>query len=79
MTVSSAIIKWLKSFNPTEYWKMGKIDTDIQSAEVETYSVMKEPVRNIKSYISGRKIITDHYMIQARLALHFEKDLQDPW
>lgn len=77
MTVSEAVIKWLKSFNPAEYWKMGKIDTDIQSAEVETYSVMKEPVRNIKSYISGRKIITDHYMIQARLASQTNTDRID--
>ena len=77
MTVSSAIIKWLKSFNPAEYWKMGKIDTDIQSAEVETYSVVKEPVRNVKSYISGRKIITDHYMIQARLASQTNTDCMD--
>ena len=77
MTVSEAVIKWLKSFNPAEYWKMGKIDTDIQSAEVETYSVVKEPVRNIKSYISGRKIITDHYMIQARLASQTNTDRID--
>ena len=77
MTVSEAVIKWLKSFNPAEYWKMGKIDTDIQSAEVETYSVMKEPIRNIKSYISGRKIITDHYMIQARLASQTNTDRID--
>lgn len=77
MTVSSAIIKWLKTFDPEEYWKMWKIDTDIQSAEVETYSVMKEPVRNIKSYISGRKIITDHYMIQARLASQTNTDRID--
>ena len=77
MTVSEAVIKWLKSFNPAEYWKMGKIDTDIQSAEVETYSVVKEPVRNVKSYISGRKIITDHYMVQARLASQTNTDRID--
>lgn len=77
MTVSEAVIKWLKTFDPEEYWKMGKIDTDIQSAEVETYSVMKEPVRNVKSYISGRKIITDHYMIQARLASQTNTDRID--
>ena len=77
MTISEAIIKWLKLFDPAEYWKMGKIDTDIQSAEVETYSVVKEPVRNVKSYISGRKIITDHYMIQARLASQTNTDRID--
>ena len=68
MTVSESVIKWLKTFNPKEYWKMKRIDTDVQSAEVESYSLVKEPVRNIKEYISGRKVITDHYTIQARLA-----------
>lgn len=67
MTISESIIKWLKTFNPTEYWKMKKVDTDLQSTEVETYSVVKEPVRNIKTYVSGRQEITDHYLIQARL------------
>lgn len=77
MTVSEAVIKWLKTFDPAEYWKMNKIDTDIQSAEVETYSVVKEPVRNIKSYLSGKKIYTDHYMIQARLSSQTNTDRMD--
>lgn len=77
MTVSGAVIKWLKTFSPTEYRKMKKIDTDIQSPEVETYSVVKEPVRNIKSYVSGKKIITDHYLIQARLASQTDTDRID--
>ena len=34
MTVSEAVIKWLKSFDPEEYRKMKQIDTDIQSAKV---------------------------------------------
>ena len=49
MTVSQAIIKWLKEFDPAEYWRMQKIDTDIQSAEVDSYSLVKEPVQNVKS------------------------------
>lgn len=68
MTVSEAIIKWLKTFDPEEYWRMKQVDTDIQSAKVDSYSLVKEPVRNVKNYISGRKAITDHYMIQARLS-----------
>ena len=68
MTVSEAVIKWLKKFNPADYWKMKKIDTDIQPAEVESYSVVKEPVRNVKKYLSGKQVITDHYTLQARLA-----------
>lgn len=67
MTVSESIIKWLKSFDPAEYWKMKKIDTDIQSAKADSYTLIKEPVQNVKSYVSGRKVYTDHYMIMARL------------
>lgn len=67
MTVSEAVIKWLKTFNPEEYWKINHIDTGIQSAKVDTYALVKEPVQNVKAYMSGRKVYTDHYMIQARL------------
>lgn len=68
MTVAEAIIKWLKTFEPSEYWKMKWIDTDMQSAEVDSYSLVKEPVQNVKSYMSGKKVYTNHYTIQARLA-----------
>lgn len=68
MTVSEAIIDWLKRFEPDDYWKMQKIDTDIQGAKVQTYSLVKEPVQNVKTYISGKKVYTDHYTIQARLS-----------
>lgn len=66
MTVSSAIIKWLKTFNSEEYWRIKRIDTDLMHGDVD-YALVKEPVRNVKSYLSGKKIITDHYMIVARL------------
>lgn len=68
MTVSEAVIEWLKGFNSDEHQKMNPIDTDKQSAEVDSYSLVKEPIRNEKSYITGRKEFTDHYMIQARLS-----------
>lgn len=68
MTVSEAIISWLKTFNPADYWNMKNIDTDLQSAEVDTYSLAKEPTQNVKSYLSGKKVYTDHYTIQARLS-----------
>ncbi len=74
MTVSGAIIRWLKAFDPEEYWKMKQVDTDIQSAKVDSYSLVKEPVRNVKTYVSGRKVITDHYMIQARLSSQTNAD-----
>lgn len=77
MTVSEAIINWLKTFDPEEYWKMKQIDTEIQSAKVDSYSLVKEPVRNVKTYISGKKIITDHYMLQARLSSQTNTDRID--
>lgn len=77
MTVSEAVIEWLKTFNPEEYWKMKNIDTDIQNARVDTYSLAREPVQNIRSYISGAKVYTDHYMIQARLASNDNTDRTD--
>lgn len=76
MTVSSAIIKWLKTFDPAEYWKMKRIDTDLMHGDVE-YALVKEPVRNIKSYLSGKKVITDHYMILARLPSNSNTDCID--
>lgn len=76
MTVSSAIIKWLKTFDPAEYWKMKHIDTDKMHGDVE-YALVKEPVRNIKTYVSGKKIITDHYMILARLSSITNNDCMD--
>ncbi len=68
ITVSESIIKWLKTFDPEEYWKMKQIDTDIQSAKVDSYSLAREPVRNEKTYLTGNKVITDHYMLRARLS-----------
>jgi hypothetical protein len=76
MTVASAVIKWLKNFNPEEYWKMKHIDTDLMHGDVE-YALVKEPVRNIKSYLSGKKVITDHYMILARLPSQSNADCVD--
>lgn len=68
MTVSEAVIQWLKTFNSEEYWKMKQVDTEIQSANVDSYSLVKEPVRNEKKFITGKRIITDHYMLRARLS-----------
>mgnify|MGYP007123073528 CR=1 FL=1 len=68
MTVSEAIIKWMKRFDASDFQKLKRIDTDMQSAEVDSYSLVKEPVQNVKSYLSGKKEYTDHYMMQARLS-----------
>lgn len=67
MTVSESIINWLKNFQMDTGQAMGMINTDIQEKEEYTYSLIKEPVQNVKTYISGGKVFTDHYMLQARL------------
>lgn len=72
MTVSKAIIEWLKGFN-----SLDKINTDIQGPKVDTFAVVKEPVKNVKTFISGKKIYTEHYMIQARLSSSDELDRAD--
>lgn len=77
MTVSESIIKWLKGFDADECRRIKSIDTDIQSAKVDTYSLVKEPVQNVKSYMSGKKVYTDHYIIQARLSSQTNTDRID--
>ena len=77
MTVSEAVIEWLKTFDMEECRKLKHIDTDLQSANVESYSLVKEPVQNVKTYLSGKKVYTDHYMIQARLASQTNSDRID--
>lgn len=76
MTVSEAIIKWLKLFNPTEYWKMKHIDTDLMHGDID-YALIKEPVRNVKTYLSGTKVITEHYMLAARLPTNTNTSCMD--
>lgn len=68
MTVSESIIKWLHEFDLEEYGRLKQIDTDIQGATVDTYALVKEPIKSVKAYLSGKKEITEHYTITARLA-----------
>lgn len=73
MTVSEAIIKWLMSFKQEE---MKKINTDIMHSSVD-YVLVKEPVRNIKNFISGAQFITEHYQFRARLSSITDDDSVD--
>ena len=66
-TVSSAIIAWLKTFNPEDYGKMKSIETDILPAKAESYSLAKEPIINKKTSINGKVTATEHYTLMARL------------
>lgn len=65
MTVSESVINWLKGFDIA---RVNEINTDLLPAEVKSYSLAKEPVQNVQHFLSGRKVITDHFTIQARLA-----------
>lgn len=76
MTVSGAIIAWLKTFNPEEYWKMEHIDTDFMHGNVD-YALMKEPTVNVKKFISGTEIRTEHYQICARLPAQSDDEAVD--
>lgn len=62
MTVSQSIIKWLKEFSPDD---MKHIDTDRMHGNVN-YMLVKEPITNVKKYISGAEIHKDFYQIVAR-------------
>ena len=61
MTVVESIIKWFASFN------INDIDTDALGGQSASYGIAKEPVQNVKTYISGRKVYTDYYEFLARL------------
>lgn len=61
ITVSQSVIKWLKEFEKSS------INTDIQPAKVNSYSLVKEPIINKKTFISGRVRATEHYTLMARL------------
>ncbi|MFW5669291.1 MAG: hypothetical protein ACOCM4_08620, partial [Acetivibrio ethanolgignens] len=74
MTVSQSIIRWLKQFKPEEYWEMKEINTDLQRSNACTYALCKEPVQNVKKYLSGKSVHTDHYSIMARLSSKTNSD-----
>ena len=76
MTVSKAIIEWLKEFNPEEYQKMHNISTDLMQHDVD-YVLVKEPVKNVKKFISGTQVITEHYQFRARLSAYTNMDAVD--
>lgn len=77
MTVAQAIIKWLMQFKYNENASMEKIDTERQSAEEDTYSIVRAPVQNVTTFLSGSKLYTDHYTIQARLSSQTDADRID--
>lgn len=67
MTIAESLIKWLMEFNE-DGKRMEKIDVDRQSAEVESYSLIKEPTVNSTKNVLGEETVTAHYTLMARLA-----------
>lgn len=65
MTVSESIIQWLKGLQTDR--KLSKIDIDILRPGSIKYALVKEPIQNVKSYLSGKKEYTEHYTFMARL------------
>lgn len=76
-TVSESIITWLKTFNPKEYRKMKRIETGILPADVDSYALVKEPIVNKKTSISGKVTATEYYTLHARLASQNNTDRID--
>lgn len=65
MTVVESIINWLYEFDTVN--KPNKIDADILRPGSVKYALVKEPIQNVKSYLSGKKEYTNHYTFMARL------------
>lgn len=67
MTIAESLINWLMEFNE-DGKRMERIDVDRQSAEVESYSLIKEPTVNSTKNILGDETVTVHHTLMARLA-----------
>lgn len=67
MTIAESLIEWLMEFNE-DGKQMERIDVDRQSAEVESYSLIKEPTVNSTKNVLGDETVTVHHTLMARLA-----------
>lgn len=76
MTVSSRIVEWLKTFRLEESENIRQIDTDLMHGNVN-YALVKEPVANVKKFISGAEVHKEHYQILARLDTQTNADCVD--
>lgn len=73
MTIAESLIEWLMEFNE-DGKRMKMIDVDRQSAEVESYSLIKEPTVNSTKNVLGEETVTVHHTLRARLADHTNTD-----
>lgn len=66
MTIGESIVQWLQQCE-VEGSHIGSIDTDSLKAAGVSYALMKAPQENVKRYLSGKELHTDHYQFLARL------------
>ena len=71
MTISQSLIEWLKGYQPIS------ISTETQSDKSMTYALAKEPIVNIKRYLSGKREVTENYLFTARLESQMNTDRID--
>lgn len=71
MTISDSIIAWLNSYVE------GRVDTDILSDSPLTFALSKQPIINIKSYVSGKEEHTEYYQFLARFDSQTNSDRRD--
>jgi len=71
MTISQSLIEWLKGYKPIS------IATETQSDKSMTYALAKEPIVNIKRYLSGKREVTENYLFTARLESQMNTDRID--
>lgn len=73
-SITEGLIAWLESFNPEDGKAMTSINTDVQPAKPNSFSVAKEPMENVRTFISGKSIVTGHYTLMARFPSTSEAD-----
>lgn len=76
MTVAESLKTWLMGFN-TDTRRLRAINTDLLSAKVEEFAIIKEPTVNRKVNVFGDEEVTAHYTFMARLPNDTETDRVD--
>ena len=65
MTVSAAVVEWLKGYEGG-FELTDAIGTDQLDAAPEAYGVFKTPEDNINEFVDGSREVTVHYLFLAR-------------
>lgn len=75
MTVSQAIVNWLKNYEAI------KIETNHVQDGSDKYGLFKSPNRNVKDFINQEYEITEYYQFLARQSCHSDSERKevDEW